>query len=167
MSDEYKGLLAPHRKLEGIPKVEPPPEKPKDKSSGNSSNSSDSSKPKRPELPEFDGVTTHGVLITPDGQQIPFSSGDPIPLYKNYVPSSHAEGKAAIYMRDNNIKEAIIYHNNTDGTCPYCNTMLATLLEEGSVLEVIPPENAKAPKPSWVDKPKTYTGNSSIPKKSI
>ncbi len=118
----------------------------------------------RPILPEYDGKTTHGILITPDGKQIPFSSGNANPNYKNYIPASHVEGKAAIYMRENNIKKGTVYHNNTDGTCPYCDKMLPTLLEEGSVLEVVPPKGSVAPKPSWVDKPKTYTGNDKIPK---
>ncbi len=117
-----------------------------------------------PELPAYDGKTTHGVFVTPNGEQIPFSSGNPNPFYKNYIPASHVEGKSAIYMREKGISRGVIYHNNTDGTCPYCDKMLSTLLEEGSVLEVIPPANSKAPKPSWVDKRKTYIGNDKIPK---
>lgn len=118
----------------------------------------------RPKLPDYDGKTTHGILVTPNSEHMPFSSGNPNPNYKNYIPASHVEGKSAIYMRENGITSGTIYYNNTDGTCPYCDKMLSTLLEEGSVLEVIPPINAKAPKPSWVDKPKTYIGNNKVPK---
>ena len=116
-------------------------------------------------LPEYDGKTTHGVLVLEDGTQIPFSSGNANPDYKNYIPASHVEGKSAIYMRENNINKGTVFHNNTDGTCPYCDKMLPTLLEEGSSLTVIPPENASAPKPSWVDTVKTYIGNDKTPKK--
>ena len=117
-----------------------------------------------PGLPVYDRVTTYGILITNNGERITFSSGSAVQKYKNYIPASHAEGKAAIYMRENSIKSGTIYHNNTDGTCPYCDKMLQTLLEEGSTLEVIPPKGAKASKSGWVDKPKTYTGNANIPK---
>lgn len=43
--------------------------------------------------------------------------------------------------------------------------MLSVLLEEGSTLTVIPPSNARAPKPGWVDTIKTYIGNDKVPKK--
>jgi hypothetical protein len=65
-------------------------------------------------------------------------------------------------MRENGVKSGTVYHNNTDGTCPYCDKMLPTLLEEGSTLKVVPPEGSTAPKPSWVDTTKTYTGNDKI-----
>lgn len=42
--------------------------------------------------------------------------------------------------------------------------MLPTLFEKGSTLTVVPPANANAPKPSWVDTVKTYIGNDKIPK---
>ena len=116
-------------------------------------------------LPEYDGKTTHGVLVLDDGTQVPFSSGNANPNYKNYIPASHVEGKSAIYMRENGINNGTVFHNNTDGTCPYCDKMLPTLLEEGSTLMVVPPANASAPKPSWVDTVKTYIGNDKIPKK--
>ena len=116
-------------------------------------------------LPEYDGKTTYGVLILDDGTQVPFSSGNANPNYKNYIPASHVEGKSAIYMLENGINNGTVFHNNTDGTCPYCDKMLPTLLEEGSRLTVVPPANANAPKPSWVDTVKTYIGNDKIPKK--
>ena len=118
-------------------------------------------------LPEYDNNTTLGILVLDDGSQIPFSSGNPVPKYKTYVAASHAEGKAAIYMRENGINNGIIFHNNTGGTCPYCNTMLPTLLENESTLTVVPPYNSHAPKPGWVDITKTYIGNANIPKTSI
>ena len=116
-------------------------------------------------LPEYDGKTTHGVLVLDDGTQVPFSSGNANPNYKNYIPASHVEGKSAIYMRENGINNGTVFHNNTDRTCPYCDKMLPTLLEEGSTLTVVPLANARAPKLSWVDTVKTYIGNDKIPKK--
>lgn len=103
-------------------------------------------------------------MVLDDGTQVPFSSGNANPNYKNYIPASHVEGKSAIYMRENGINNGTVFHNNTDGTCPYCDKMLPTLLEEGSTLTVVPPTNASAPKPSWVDTVKTYIGNDKIPK---
>ena len=117
------------------------------------------------ELPEYDGKITHGILVLEDGTQIPLSSGGADPNYRNYIPASHVEGKAAIYMRENGISNGTVYHNNTDGTCPYCDKMLPTLLEEGSSLTVVPPSNANAPKPGWVDTIKQYIGNDKTPKK--
>ena len=115
-------------------------------------------------LPEYDGKTTYGVLVLEDGEQIPFSSGNANSNFKNYISASYVEGKSAIYMRENNINKGTVFHNNTDGTCPYCDKMLPTLLEEGSSLTVVPPNNASAPKPSWVDNVKTYTRNARVPK---
>ncbi|MCL2136868.1 MAG: T7SS effector LXG polymorphic toxin [Coriobacteriia bacterium] len=115
-------------------------------------------------LPEFDGKTTYGELRTPDGKSIPLQSGDPDPQYSNYVSSSHVEGKAAQYMRENGIEQATVYHNNANGTCGYCDKMLPTLLPDGSELTVIPPASAVPNNPQAVAAPKTYTGNSAVPK---
>lgn len=73
--------------------------------------------------------------------EIESSSGNANPNYKNYIPASHVEGKSAIYMRENGINNGTVFHNNTYGTCPYCDKMLPTLLEEGSTLMVVPPAN--------------------------
>lgn len=51
--------------------------------------------------------------------EIESSSGNANPNYKNYIPASHVEGKSAIYMRENGINNGTVFHNNTDGTCPY------------------------------------------------
>ncbi len=116
------------------------------------------------DIPDFDGKITWGILVLEDGTCITFSSGNANPMFNHYIPASHAEGKAAIYMRQKGIKHGVIFHNNTDGTCPYCNTMLPTLLEENSTLIVVPPINAVAKKRGWIDKIKIYTGNNKIPK---
>jgi hypothetical protein len=114
-----------------------------------------------PKLPEFDGKTTQGVLKTSNGKQIPFDSGGLSP-YKN-ISATHVEGKAALYMRKNEIMEGTIYHNNPNGICNYCDKGLATLLPKGAKLNVIPPVTATAPNPYWIDIPKTYIGNNNIP----
>ena len=87
------------------------------------------------DIPDFDGKITWGILVLEDGTCITFSSGNANPMFSNYIPAAHAEGKAAIYMREKGIKHGVIFHNNTDGTCPYCNTMLPTLLDENSTFE--------------------------------
>ena len=70
------------------------------------------------------------------------------------------EGKSAIYMRENGITQGTIYHNNTNGTCGFCDNMLPTMLPENSVLNVIPPTSAIPNNPRAVAAPKTYVGNS-------
>lgn len=64
----------------------------------------------------------------------------------------------------NNISDATVYHNNTNGTCGYCNTMTATFLPEGATLTVVPPKNAVANNSRAIDYVKTYTGTSNDPK---
>ena len=115
-------------------------------------------------LPEYDGTTTHGVLVLDDGTQIRFASGNGDPRYTNYRNNGHVEQKAALYMRENNISNAVVYHNNTNGTCGYCNTMTATFLPKGATLTVVPPKNAVANNSRAIDYVKTYTGTSNDPK---
>lgn len=94
-------------------------------------------------LPEYDGKTTHGVLFLDDGTQIRLTSGNGDTRYTNYRNNGHVEQKSALYMRENNISNATVYHNNTNGTCGYCNTMTATFLPEGVTLTVVPPKMVK------------------------
>ena len=118
----------------------------------------------RAALPEYDGKTTFGVLITNEGDVVPLRSPGASPLYNNYSPAGHVEGKAAIWIRQNNSTGGVVYHNNTDGTCGFCNSMLTTLLPYKSLLRVVPPRSAVA-KDAWaIDYPKAYEGNSAIPK---
>ena len=115
-------------------------------------------------LPEYDGKTTHGILVLDDGTQIKLVSGNGDPRYTNYRNNGHVEQKAALYMRENNISNATVYHNNTNGTCGYCNTMTATFLPEGATLTVVPPKNAVANNSRAIAYVKTYTGTSNDPK---
>jgi hypothetical protein len=116
----------------------------------------------RPDLPPFDG-TTRGVLITNEGKTIPFESGPPDPKYAKYPSAKHAEGKAAIWIRENKSSGGVFYHNNPKGTCASCRSNLPTLLPENGKLEVVPPENARAPDRFWDDKPRLYTGSARQP----
>jgi hypothetical protein len=47
-------------------------------------------------LPKYDGKTTYGILITNEGDVIPLQSADADPLFSNYIPAGHVEGKAAL-----------------------------------------------------------------------
>jgi hypothetical protein len=120
--------------------------------------------PKRPELPEYDGKTTHAVLRTNEGEEIPLVSGNADPNYRNYIAAGHTEGKAAIKIRERESSGGTVFHNNTDGTCNYCNTQVGTLLPEGAALRVEPPPNVAAKGPKWYDKPTEYIGNANEPK---
>jgi hypothetical protein len=113
------------------------------------------------QLPKFDGKTS-AVLLTDDGRVIELKSGSPDPRY-DYPAVKHAEGKAAILMRDHDSSGGIVFHNNPDGTCRICNTNLPTLLPEGARLWIVPPADAVAPNEYWIDIPKSYTGNSARP----
>lgn len=115
-------------------------------------------------LPAYDGKTTQGVMVLPDGQQIPLTSGNGDPRYTNYRNNGHVEQKAALYMRENGVDSAIVYHNNTNGTCGYCNTMTGTFLPEGATLTVVPPVDAVANNSRAIDVPKTYIGTNNEPK---
>jgi hypothetical protein len=119
--------------------------------------------PPAPTLPPFNGKTS-GVLLTNEGQTVPFLSGDADPTYKNYPISSHAEGKAAIWIRQNRSTGGVVYHNNPQETCGYCNRQLETLLPNGSGLTVVPPVDAVAPDDSWVTIPTPYIGNKDVPR---
>lgn len=106
-------------------------------------------------------------MVTPDGEQISFSSGNSTsPSYPQYKAqsASHVEGKAALYMRENGIKEATIFHNNPNGTCGFCDRQISALLPEGAKLNVVPPTNAVANNNMAIPVPRTYIGNSTIPK---
>jgi hypothetical protein len=62
------------------------------------------------------------------------------------------------------MESGIVFHNNTNGTCGYCDTMLSTLLPEGANMRVIPPSNAVPNNSRAVAEPRNYVGNSNNPK---
>ena len=107
---------------------------------------------------------TTGVLILPTGEEVYFVSNGGDPKYKNYRNNGHVEQQAAMYMKDNDIDSAVMYHNNTGGTCGGCHRMTGVFLNEGSKLTVVPPINAKAISNGALDIPKTFVGTSKIPK---
>jgi hypothetical protein len=65
------------------------------------------------QLPEYDKLkeTTSAVLLTDDGRVIKLESGPPDPRY-GLPAGKHAEGKAAIWMRDNGVAGGIVFHNH-------------------------------------------------------
>jgi len=116
-----------------------------------------------PTLPEYDGVTTHGILITREGQIYGLQSGNKDPRYPQPA-AGHVEGKAAIILRETGSAGGTVYHNNTNGTCGHCDRQVRALLPEDVPLMVYPPVNAVPNNSRAVAVPKPYTGNSTIPK---
>jgi hypothetical protein len=114
-------------------------------------------------LPKYDGETTYGILITNEGDVVPLRSSKRTPPYTNYVPSGHVEGKAAVWMREHGSSGGVVYHNNTDGTCGFCNSQVGTLLPPGPRLWIVPPADAIAKNP-WARQGLTdHVGNSAEP----
>jgi uncharacterized Zn-binding protein involved in type VI secretion len=118
-----------------------------------------------PTLPEFDGQTS-GVLVpeNPPGPPVELQSGPRTGARFPYSQADgHVETQGALWMKENGVTQATLYHNNPKGTCGNCDYYLPTFLDQNSTMTVVPPENAVAPTPRWVDVPKTYTGNSNSP----
>ncbi|WP_211232061.1 DddA-like double-stranded DNA deaminase toxin, partial [Pseudoduganella violaceinigra] len=117
------------------------------------------------ELPEYDGKTTHGVLVTNEGKVIQLRSGGKEEPYTGYkaVSASHVEGKAAIWIRENGSSGGTVYHNNTTGTCGYCNSQVKALLPEGVELKIVPPTNAVAKNAQARAVPTINVGNGTQP----
>lgn len=101
-----------------------------------------------------------------DGTNIFITSGNKDSRYVNYANDGHVEQKSALIMRENNINNATVRHNNPNGTCGWCNTMKATFLPEEATLTVIPPSNSIANNSRAVTVKKTYYGSKTIPKLS-
>ncbi|WP_255356982.1 DddA-like double-stranded DNA deaminase toxin [Duganella sp. Root336D2] len=117
------------------------------------------------ELPEYDGKTTYGVLVTNEGKVIQLRSGGKEVPYSGYkaVSASHVEGKAAIWIRENASSGGTVYHNNTTGTCGYCNSQVKALLPEGVELKIVPPANAVARNSQAKAIPTINVGNATQP----
>ena len=69
-------------------------------------------------------------------------------------------------MKENDIQNTTLYHNNTNGTCGVCDGMTSTFLPEEATLTVVPPANAVPNNSRAVTSPKTYAGNAREPKVS-
>jgi RHS repeat-associated protein len=113
-------------------------------------------------LPEFDGARTQGVLITNEGDVIPFQNRPRDPAYRNYESAAHADGKAAIWIRENNSSGGTFYHNHPYGTCGYCYGQTPKFLPKDIPMRIVPPRDAKAPATSnnwWKDEPVLRVGN--------
>jgi len=140
-----------------------PAESPVEENKANPQGAPDGSKVST-QLPAYDGKTTHGVLTTNEGDTVHLTSGNADPRYANYPAASHVEGKAAIAIRDSGSSGGTVEHNNTGGTCGFCNAQLPTLLPEGAQLTVVPPANAVPANSRAVAVPTTYVGNANEPK---
>jgi len=103
-------------------------------------------------------------LITDEGNVVPLQSGERNPLYNNSSRAGHVEGKAAIWIREHGSIGGVLYHNNTGGTCGYCNSQIERLLPKDAELLVIPPADAVAKKRGAMQYPAPYKGDSIMPK---
>jgi hypothetical protein len=114
-------------------------------------------------LPEFTGKTS-AVLFTNEGQIVRFRSGSPSPKYNNYSSASHTEGKAAIWMRENDSSGGVLFHNHPGGTCGHCDLQARTLLPTNATLRVVPPAKAVATRRLAKTTIADYVGDTKIPK---
>lgn len=105
----------------------------------------------------------HGVLITNEGDIVRLQSAGPSSLYSNYIPASHVEGKAAIWIREHGSTGGVLYHNNTGGICGFCDSQIETLLPKDAKLPIIPPADAVANKHGAKQDPTSYKGNNEMP----
>jgi hypothetical protein len=114
-------------------------------------------------LPEYTGPTS-GVLFTNEGRIVRLRSGAPNPAYRNYPAAKHAEGKAALWIRENDSSGGVLFHNNPGGTCGRCDLQVSTLLPTNSTLRVVPPAGAVATKKMAKTTITDYVGNIETPK---
>ncbi len=117
--------------------------------------------PKLP-LPEYSGKTS-AVLFTNEGRIVRFQSGSASPKYGNYPPASHTEGKAAIWMRENNSSRGVLFHNHPGGTCRFCDSQTRTLLPTNATLRVVPPAGAVPSEKMAKAGITNYVGDAKIP----
>jgi hypothetical protein len=116
-------------------------------------------------LPEYTGPTS-GVLFTNEGRIVRLRSGAPNPAYSNYPSAKHVEGKAAIWVRENDSSGGVLFHNHPGGTCGYCDLQARTLLPKNATLRVVPPANATASEEMAKTEITNYIGDAKIPKRS-
>jgi hypothetical protein len=102
---------------------------------------------------------TRGVLEL-DGENIPLVSKEP--SLGNYSASGHAEGQAALIMRERGAASGILSIDNPNGICALCRAQLPTLLPEGAVLDVRTPLGTVPRDPTWSNS-RTFTGNPQDP----
>jgi hypothetical protein len=120
------------------------------------------------DLPRSNFKDTKGVLVTadptsPGGFVVEnLQNGGANPQHSNYISAGHAEGKAALSMRDSGPQQGLVFHNNEGGTCSYCNGMLETMLPPGVRMTVMPPTSQTVlvpPKRGASLTPRAFVGN--------
>lgn len=94
---------------------------------------------------------------------MPLRSGPPR-SFKNYPPSKHVEGKAAIWIRENGSSGGVVFHNNAGGTCGLCDAQLERLLPETAQLDVVTPIGAVPKYSNALAEPTFYVGDNILPK---
>jgi SCP1.201-like deaminase len=114
-------------------------------------------------LPEYTGPTS-GVLFTNEGRIVRLRSGAPDPAYRNYVSAKHAEGKAALWLRENDSSGGVLFHNHPEGTCGFCDLQARTLLPKNATLRVVPRADAVASDEMAKTQITNYMGDAKIPK---
>jgi SCP1.201-like deaminase len=114
-------------------------------------------------LPEYTGQTS-AVLFTNEGRIVRLRSGSASPKYVNYPPASHTEGKAAIWVRENDSSGGVLFHNHPEGTCRYCDRQIRTLLPTNATLRVVPRADAVAVDEMAKTGIENYIGNTKFPK---
>ncbi|MEZ0275987.1 MAG: RHS repeat-associated core domain-containing protein, partial [Roseimicrobium sp.] len=116
----------------------------------------------RGSLPAFNGTTT-GNMVTNQLEYVNVTNGPRSGARHPYVMADgHAETNAAQALNMSRGSEGVVYHNNPKGTCGNCNKYTGGFLLPGKSLNVVPPPNAVAPKPSYNVNPKVHrnTGKS-------
>src|SRR4029077_17919557 len=81
-----------------------------------------------------------------------------------YPSAKHTEGKGAIWIGDNNSSGGVLFHNNTGGTCGFCDVQLERLLPNKAVLDVVPPADAVPKNEEAVATPSWYEGDEILPR---
>lgn len=104
-----------------------------------------------------------GVLVTNEGNVVPLQSGQSGRFW-NYPSAKHVEGKAAIWIGEHDSSGGVVYHNNTDGTCGFCNTQIRRLLPKDAWLDVVSPNDAVAKNSMAKTGLLEYQGDETLPK---
>ena len=103
-------------------------------------------------LPLYAGKKTSGVLVLPDGDEIPIESGFDGPSMKTRgIPGmhnrikSHVEAHASVVLRERRVPEATLDINRVpcptmNPISPGCSRNLPRMLPEGSKSRVIGPD---------------------------
>ncbi len=114
-----------------------------------------------PDLPAFTGGRTSGVLVRPDGSQVPLVSGrsggpalslpKPRPGVNGNIVT-HVEAHAAAVMRNEGLGDATLYINRVPcGGRNGCMVNLSRMVPSGSTLNIyVMPQGGAGPFEDWI-----------------